>query len=193
VIDFYDSHEFNMIGWECQTGALYHVSDLSMIAEVVKDGRAAGPGEDGELVGTALHSWAMPFIRFRLGDLVTRGPQSCSCGAANSTLTRIQGRLVDRFVLLDGYTIHPYTLVRPLLTGGPWIQRFQIVQKEAGRILVKIVPLKHEAPGTEILAQVERALTRALGGRASVFVELVESIPPDANGKFRPYVSQVGS
>ena len=104
VVDFYDSHEFNMIGWECQSGGLYHVSDLSMIAEVDNEGGAVSPGEDGELVGTALHSWAMPFIRFRLGDLVTRGPLQCPCGATNSTLMQVQGRLIDRFVLPDGRT-----------------------------------------------------------------------------------------
>jgi phenylacetate-CoA ligase len=49
VVDFYDSHEFNMIAWECAAGGCYHVSDTSVLAEVLRDGRPAEPGEEGEL------------------------------------------------------------------------------------------------------------------------------------------------
>jgi phenylacetate-coenzyme A ligase PaaK-like adenylate-forming protein len=79
-----------------------------MILEVLRDdGRPALPGEEGEVVGTALHSWIAPLIRFRMGDLVTRGAGPCSCGASNSVLTRVQGRVADRFFLPSGRSIHP--------------------------------------------------------------------------------------
>jgi len=45
-----------------------------MIVEVLKDGRPAAMGERGEVVGTNLH-FAMPFIRYRLGDIVTKDPR----------------------------------------------------------------------------------------------------------------------
>jgi len=191
VTDFYDSHEFNMIAWECSAGGLYHVSDLSVIAEVLKDGKPAAEGEDGELVATALHSWAMPFIRFRLGDLVTRGPAMCRCGTENTTIERVQGRLMDRFEFPDGTTLHPYRLVRPLLSENSWIQRFQIVQETADRILVNIVPLEMEKTTVAAVACVEAALASALGGAAKVTVRLIHEIPPSPNGKFRPYYSKL--
>ncbi len=191
VIDFYDSHEYNMIAWECRPGGLYHVSDLSMIAEVVRDGRAAEPHEDGELIGTAVHSWAMPLIRFSLGDLVTRGPHECLCAAPNSTLSHVQGRLIDRFELPNGTTVHPYKLVRPLLNENPWIQRFQIVQCELDRIHVKVVPLRNQAAATDAAERIRKVLSEALGNGISISVELTESIPADSNGKFRPYYSMV--
>lgn len=191
VTDFYDSHEFNMIAWECRAGGVYHVSDLSVIAEVLSGGKPAAEGEDGELVGTALHSWAMPFIRFRLGDLVTRGPATCHCGAGNTTLERVQGRLMDRFEFLDGTTLHPYRLVRPLLNENPWIQRFQIVQETADHILVNIVPLEMGKATAAAVSCVEVALTNALGGAAKVSVRLIREVPPSPNGKFRPYYSKL--
>lgn len=191
VIDFYDSHEYNMIAWECHSGGLYHVSDLSVIAEVVSNGQAACPGEDGELIGTALHSWAAPLIRFRLGDLVTRGPRGCSCGAPNSTLMQIQGRLIDRFELPNGTTVHPYKLVRPLLHENPWIQRFQIVQQNLDRIHVKVVPLRSQMPASDAVPHLQKVLSEALGSGVFISVELADEIPPDPNGKFRPFYSQL--
>ena len=178
VTDFYDSHEFNMIACECRQGGVYHVSDSSVIAEVLKDGRPAGEGEDGELVGTALHSWAMPFIRFRLGDLVTRGPAECPCGAANTTIERVQGRLIDRFEFSDGTTLHPYHLVRPLLNGNSWIQRFQIVQESADGIVVNVVPHEMEKATEEEAAGVAAVLAGVLGGSVHVRIRLMREVPP---------------
>ncbi len=89
VIDFYDSHEFNMIAWECPSTGSYQLSEGSVIAEVLRDGQVAEPDEEGEFVGTGLHSWAMPFLRFRLGDLVTRGPSGIvNPDASSGTFSR---------------------------------------------------------------------------------------------------------
>ncbi len=58
------------------------------------------------VVVTALHSFAMPFIRYRLGDLVTRGVDACPCGqsfavigAALSYADTILGLVFIVFVL----------------------------------------------------------------------------------------------
>jgi phenylacetate-CoA ligase len=193
VLDFYDSHEFNMIAWECPSSGLYHVSDASMIAEVISSGRAAGPHGEGELAGTALHSWAMPFIRFRLGDLVTRGPGCCPCGAPNSILARIQGRVADYFNLPDGRSIHPYTLVNPIVDQARWVGQYQIVQERFDFVSAKLAPLPGETPGPEAVGAVRRILCEGLGSRVSVQVELVKAIAAAPNGKFRPYFSRVGT
>jgi phenylacetate-CoA ligase len=191
VFDFYDSHEFNMIAWECPQSGIYHVSDASVLVEVVRDGRPVGSNEEGELVGTALHSWAMPFIRFRLGDVVTRGPDVCPCGAPNSTIASIQGRVADRFQLPDGRSVHPYTLVNTIVTGSRWVRRYQIVQEQLGLIAVKLVPLAGETPEPASVAAIRQSLRERLGEGVLVKVELMKEIPASANGKFRPYFSLV--
>ncbi len=191
VIDFYDSHEFNLIAAECPGHGAYHVSDASVIVEVLKNGREAGPDEEGEVVGTALHSWAMPFLRLRLGDVVARAPGGCPCGAPNSALARVEGRLMERFVLPDGSSVHPYTLVSPLLRQAPWLRRFQIVQEQPGLIRVRMVALGNTIPSVETVAEAERMLEKNLGEGIRVRAELVDEIPAEPNGKFRPYYSLV--
>jgi phenylacetate-CoA ligase len=187
--DSYASHEHSLLASECPRGGRYHASEWNVILEVLRDGRPVGPGEEGEVVATALHSYTMPFIRYRLNDLVTLGETPCSCGAPVSTLIRILGRTIEQFVLPDGKLIHPYALVLPLLAEAPWLRRYQIVQDRADRVLVKLIPLTH--PGAEAVAAVARRLAAVLEGQLAVEIELVEVIPPEPNGKYRPYYSLV--
>jgi phenylacetate-CoA ligase len=189
VFDFYASHEYSLLASECPRGGRYHVTEWNVILEVFRDGRPAGPGEEGEVVATALHSYTMPFIRYRLNDLVTLGETPCSCGAPVSTLSRILGRTIEQFVLPDGKVIHPYALVLPLLAEAPWLRRYQIVQDRADRVLVKIIPFAN--PSAEAVAAVARRMAAALEGQLTVEIELVEDIPPEPSGKYRPYYSLV--
>jgi phenylacetate-CoA ligase len=161
-----------------------------LIAEILRDGRPVKPGETGEPVGTALHSYAMPFVRYRLGDLVTRGEARCPCGAAFATIARIEGRVMEHFLLPDGSSVHPYGVVRPLTSEAPSLGRYQIVQDQADHLTVKLAPMTEPPPGA--LAALERLITAAFGGQVRVELELVDEIPPEPNGKFRPYYSLVG-
>ena len=96
LVDFYGAHEFNLLAWECPNGDAYHVCDDNVLIEIVgEDGRPVEAGEVGEVVATALHSYTMPFVRYRTGDLAIRGPGACGCGQPFSTLRALRGRGVD--------------------------------------------------------------------------------------------------
>jgi phenylacetate-CoA ligase len=191
VYDFYGIHEFNLLASECPTTGLYHVAEDNAIVEVLKDGMPAAPGETGEVVATALHSFAMPFIRYWTGDLATRGPLRCPCGAPCTTLERIEGRVIDRFTLPDGTKLHPYHLLEPLVRDAPWLRRYQIVQESVDRLVVKLVPLPGRNPSADDLQLLRTRFQQPLGPYVSIVFELVSELPPAGNGKFRPYYSMV--
>jgi phenylacetate-CoA ligase len=191
AISHYGSHEFNLIATECRRAGQYHLCEDNVLGEVLRDGRPAAAGDEGEFVGTALHSYAMPLIRYRLGDTVIRGGDCCPCGASCSTLLGIQGRMLDRFLLPNGESIHPYSLVFRLLQHAPWIRRYQITQVALDRVQVQLVPL--EEPDPDKAVRIERVLAEGLGQGIHVEVTLVAEIPPGPNGKFRPYQSYVTS
>lgn len=206
VYDTYGSHEFGRLASECRDTGAYHVCDDTVILEVLDaDGRPVAPGERGEVVATALHSHAMPFLRYRLGDIVTRGDDTCACGAPFSTIASIQGRMVDYFHLPGGRLLHPYEIpartmeaVRAL-TGGsrrhenpfPWLREYQYVQEREDRVVLRFVPAA-EPPEAELRA-IEAAV-RALLGPGVEFETVAERrLDADANGKFRVYRSLVAS
>jgi phenylacetate-coenzyme A ligase PaaK-like adenylate-forming protein len=186
VRDIYGSHEFVFIASECPRGGHYHLAEGSLIAEVLRDGKPAAPGEEGELVGTALHSYAMPFLRYRLGDVVVPGPSPCACGAPCATLLAISGRVIDRFILPGGEVVHPYTLANVLRDHVPWLRRFQIVQTAPESFLVRVVP--YRTPAANELEETAARLADGLRRRARVEIEIVASLPPSPSGKFFPYV-----
>jgi phenylacetate-CoA ligase len=107
IYDTYASIEFNLLAWQCrQTGGL-HTCDDGVVMEIMDGARAVREGEEGEVVGTDLHSYAMPMIRYRLGDIATKGRSPCPCGQPFSTIRSIRGRTIDCFTLPDGRVMHP--------------------------------------------------------------------------------------
>lgn len=187
VFNNYGAHEFVGVASECPRRHGYHVSDWTLILEVLRDGRAAVPGEQGEVVATALHSYAMPFIRYRLGDLVVRGQAPCPCGAPFSTLLSIQGRTLDMIRLPDGRSIHPYAVFGPLVESVPWVRRFQVIQERADSFRVKIVTRTETGP--DALDRMAQAIREALGPEVQVKTELTDQLSPGRRGKFYPFVS----
>jgi phenylacetate-CoA ligase len=189
VVQHYASHELQMIAWQCRATGDLHVCDDGVIVEVLDGDCPVPPGGTGELVATALHSFAMPFIRFRLGDLVTRGAEACPCGSPFSTLRVVQGRVLDYF-RLPGRSLHPYHVISTIRDGWDWIARFQLVQDRIDAIAVRVVPRVTPSPGS--LERLREAVLARIGAGVAVRVDLVREIGRDAGGKFRVSHSLVG-
>ena len=192
IFDVYGSHEFNLIAWECRETGESHTCDDGMIVEVLKDGRPAASGERGEVVGTNLHSFAMPFIRYRLGDIVTKGSETCQCGQPFSTIREVQGRMIDYFPLLGGRIIHPYEIVSILLkVAARWICQYQLIQECEDRIILRVVSTS--TPSPQELTRCEEPVTALLGQGVEFRVVLVPEIQLEPSGKFRVSRSLVKS
>jgi phenylacetate-CoA ligase len=189
VFDVYGCHELNLLGWQCTASGAMHVSDDAVVVELLVDGRPAREGETGEVVVTSLHHYAMPLIRYHLGDLATRGG-ACSCGAPWSTIHALQGRTVDWFTLADGRVVHPYQVLLAAFTGRmPPVRQYQIVQEAADRIVMRVV-LPPDFPARD-LEQQTGAVRELLGPGATFEFEPVAEIRPGPNGKYRVLYSNV--
>jgi phenylacetate-CoA ligase len=192
LFDIYGTHESNVVAVECAATGRLHVVEEAILVEVLRsDGRPALEGEEGEVVITPLHSYAMPFLRFRLGDLAVRGPTPCPCGAPVATLERVTGRTIELFVLPDDRRIHPYHILMPMLENAPWIRQFRIVQEETREISISVVPTA--MPSAESRAAAVRAIEAALGGGVRVEIVMVERIDAAPGKKLNPYVCRVVS
>ena len=183
VFETYASHEFSLIAWECQETGESHVCDDGMILEVIKDGRPAAPGERGEVVGTTLHSFAMPFVQYRLGDVVTQSSDTCACGQPFSTIRTIQGRMIDYFPLPSGRLMHPYEIVVPMNERAPWIRHYQLIQEREDLLVLRIVPCT--TPSGREISLLETMVTSLLEPGVELRVLVVPEIPLEASGKFR--------
>jgi phenylacetate-CoA ligase len=193
VRDQYGSNECNLMAWECAEGGPLHTSDDTVLVEVVDaHGVPVAPGERGEVIVTALHSFAMPLIRFRIGDLAVQGAAQCECGAPFATIRSVQGRMLDMFPLPDGRVIHPYYLSESLIMDDPdWIENFQLTQERIDHVTMRIVP--RAEPSLERLAALRAHGAELLGAGVEFDLVIVSGIPSEVSGKYRPARSFVTS
>lgn len=190
VFDIYGAHEFNIIAWQCPDNNEYHVCENNLILEIVKDGKAAEPGETGEVVITGLHSFAMPFIRYRTGDLATMGSHSCACGSPFKTIEKIQGRIIEYFHLPQGRVIHPYEITGSLVEKEySWICQHQLVQENLELVVMRIKTFR--IPGKEELDRLQRLGQSKIGKGARFKVELVEEFTLNPGEKFHSYICRL--
>ena len=191
VYETYGSHECPLMAVECPWSGTLHACEDAVLVEVLADGRPAEPGERGEVVVTNLHANAMPFLRYRIGDLATRAP-ACACGSPFATLGAVQGRMIDYFPLPDGRLLHPYEIVTRLVWGAQgWIRQYQLVQER--RDLVVLYVVAETPPSEPQVAELTRAVRPVLGDQVRFEVRPVARIPFEATGKLRPSRSLVRS
>lgn len=191
LYDVYACFEFNLVAAQCPTTAAYHVCEAGLVLEVLDGDLPVEPGERGTVVGTCLHAYAMPFIRYELGDVVTRGEAGCACGARVSTLHEVTGRMIDFFPLPDGRVMHPYGVFLPLRQRSPWIRTFQVTQRRIDHVVMQVVasPL----PTAEQVALVREMAAAGLGVGVRFDLEIVPDLAVEPSGKFRVYRSLVHS
>jgi phenylacetate-CoA ligase len=159
-----------------------------VLLEIVgEDGHAVRSGEVGEVVATALHSYTMPFVRYRTGDLAIRGRDFCGCGQPFSTLRAIQGRAVDYLRLPGGRRVHPYAITVYLAEReAAWVAQHQIVQCDPSYVRLNVQPAR--TPTAQELERVRKRGTSILGADVQFELALVDRFPRHPSGKFPPYV-----
>jgi phenylacetate-CoA ligase len=190
VFDLYGCFEFNLVAWECPATGELHVCDDGLVLEVLRpDGSPAREGEWGEVVGTALHSFAMPLIRYRLGDLAVQGAPVCSCGQPFATIREILGRTMDYFVMPSGRRIHPFELVPILTEGVGWVKQQQLIQERRDLIVLRVVA--DTPPTAEQIHALKAAVSAALEPGVELQVVPLSEIAPEPSGKYRHYYSHV--
>ena len=191
VFSIYGSHEFNLLGWECSVTGEMHVCDDNVVVEVLRDGRPAAAGESGDVVVTGLHSYAVPYVRYSLGDTATRGDEQCRCGAPFSTLRNLQGRTMDYCVLPGGGKMHHWELIPMTFWDMPWHRRYQLVQETRERFVLRVIP--DGAPPPSDLEALSSEIRRTLGPGADFRIELVDDLAFAESGKHRLCRSEIGA
>ncbi len=142
VIDLYGAHEINLVAFECPDCNSYHAIDDSVILEVLnKDGQEVGPGEDGSVYVTALHSFTMPFIRYSLGDIASRPAETTTCRFGFTRLATIKGRQQQIIEFPSGAVVHPNQIFKALQSISG-VGRFQVVREGRLQVAVQAEPVQ---------------------------------------------------
>jgi phenylacetate-CoA ligase len=102
IIDRYSSEEFGYIALQCPVHDHLHACSPSLIVEVVdENGQACDVGAPGRVLVTSLHNFAMPLIRYDIGDIAELG-EPCNTGLNWPVLNQVNGRVRDSVILPNG-------------------------------------------------------------------------------------------
>ncbi len=189
VVDAYSAQELGMIALQCPEHPHYHVQSEGVLVEILSgDGTPSAPGKTGRLVITDLHNFAMPLIRYDIGDYAeTGGP--CPCGRTLPVITGILGRIHNMFTLPSGERFWPVPFTSNELLAVAPVRQFQFVQKSLEEIEVKL------ATARDLREEEEEALRELIGRRLGPDFALrfvyVDEIPRLPSGKYEDFRSEV--
>ena len=187
IFNFYGAVEVGPIAADCPAHQGLHLDADHVILECPTENRTAESG--GPCIVTALSGFAMPFIRYRLGDLCQMIEQECPCGSRFPLIAAPYGRDDDMITLPSGALLSPMAL-RILLRDCDWIRQYRVVQERVDHLLVQVAPRGHPPEGG-LVALRERIEAR-LREPLHVEIQCVESLQDDTR-KFRSFISHVSA
>jgi phenylacetate-CoA ligase len=96
------------VSGECTHACGLHICEDHFIAEVIDPGTGEikGPGEEGELVLTALTKEALPIVRYRTKDITALNYEKCECGRTMVRMRKTLGRS-DDMLIIRGVNVFP--------------------------------------------------------------------------------------
>ena len=186
LFDIYSASECGAIAFQCPQTQLLHVQGEHVYLEILlEDGKPCAPGESGRVVVTDLHNFAMPLIRYDLGDYAVRAG-ACPCGRGLPTLEGILGRSTHMAVDPTGRTFFGRLNQAFWTTVAPIIQR-QVVQHTPSRLEVRYVADRPLTPAEE--AAIAREMRLAMRYAYEIEFTRTAEIARNAGGKFDDFLS----
>jgi len=187
--NFYGAVESGRIAWECAAHEGLHLNTDNVVLEIVPTHDAHGsesPGL-GETVITTLNNEAMPFVRYRLGDMCGYIDGPCSCGSPLPLISAPVGRTSDLVELPSGRLLTARGLAA-LIRRQRGIRQLLITQTDRQHVEVQVVVDNGLADGVAVglCSQLREHLAEPI----DVAVRVVDSIE-QPSPKARDFISLI--
>lgn len=189
VFDSYGHMERTVAISECQNGSMHINPEYGILEMVDKMPLEQGVTFTAKIIGSSLHNFSMPLLRYEVGDLVeVEEGKQCKCGRQMPLVNRINGRHEDVIVTPDGKVVTALFIV---LDEVPGISMGQIIQKTIDELVVKIVRTQDFTDDSELM--LISYIRKFVGLIMKIKIEYVdrETLKREVNGKFRTVVSNV--
>ena len=191
--DMYTSREVGYMALQCPNHEHYHIQSEGVYLEILdKNDQPCQPGETGRVVVTTLRNYAMPLIRYEVGDYAELGGP-CDCGRGLPVLNRILGREQDILVLPTGeqrWTLLGSPDVRDFMKMAP-ITQYQFAHVATDRIEVRLATRRNLTVEEE--ANITEWVRKKLGYPFIISFACFDELPLTKAGKFKDFVVEFTS
>ncbi len=188
VFDQYGCIEGGPQALECATREGYHITMEKSVMEFVdRDGKPAGKDTPADIIATDLHNYAMPFIRYAVGDRAVPGGRRCSCGRGLPLIRSLEGRTTDVITLDNGVALSGVAVTG--MFSFCKVKQFQVVQTGGNSLLARVVPGEgYSWADTDFFTGLIRS---HVGQDVEIKVEHVDEIAPTKAGKHEFIISRL--
>jgi phenylacetate-CoA ligase len=197
---FYDQFgcvEVDRTAWQCPEKVGYHMDVDSVITQFVdSEGNEVSPGERGEIVYTSLFNYAMPLIRYSVGDLGQYRLDECPCGRVLPLMKVLEGRKDSFIVLPNNQLMSPraFTVAMSMFSRYHDIEEFRIIQRKLDYMEL-FVKTKKGCKGMHAFEkELKEHFQKTLGLDklgVTLSINFVDEIPLSKTGKLNAVVSEV--
>lgn len=188
LVDLFGCMEVNRTAWECSEHCGYHLDTDSVVTEFISEGEDVVAGERGNIIYTCLFNFAMPLIRYDVGDVGVPSDELCACGRGLPMMKSVEGRTDDFIILPSGKVISPRGLVL-IMKYVRGIIEYQIVQETLNNISVYIVI--SEEFNDKYIEKLEDNIKSALNNEVSVAIKFRYTLERGSTGKLRSIISKL--
>jgi len=203
VTNRYGCEEVSLIACQCERHQGLHVAAESVYVETASGGRQPADSEPiqradarrspntGPLLVTDLVNFAMPLIRYQIGDVATLSDTPCSCGRGLPVLEKVEGRDADYVVTPSGSLISGISLTENFAVLIKGAAQVQIIQETITHLRVRMV--RDPIWDAESERQIRDLVLKTFGPTMTYDLEFVDLIPQEPSGKYRFCVSKVSA
>jgi phenylacetate-CoA ligase len=189
IIENYSSAEFGYIALQCPSTENFHVMSEAHYVEIINDNNETClPGEIGRVVITSLHNFAMPLIRYEIGDQAEVG-HPCKCGRGLPTIKRIIGRLQYYLTLKNGTKRH-FDINHYAISSIRSIVEFQLVQISFEKLQLRLVIAK--SLNHDQIDAVNKVMQKICAKDFLYEIIFCEKLERAASGKLLQFISELG-
>lgn len=181
IYDWYGQVERVAAIGQCKEGK-YHIQEDYSIVELL------GTDCSVEIVGTHLHNYIMPLIRYKTTDTVEPDNQKCSCGCDFRTISKIFGK--------DSGYYHIFTNEGEKITSFGYIPmgvnniiETQFVQEKVGELIINVTT-NGKFNDNDKQKLIKNTLERTSSDMKVIINEVTE-IPRGPNGKFVSVINKI--
>ena len=179
VFDRYGCEELSIIASECDAHDGLHLCAEGLLVEVV-DETAHQPGK---LIITDLANYAMPMIRYEIGDYAITRPGACACGRSLPRLKAVVGRTADFLYTPDKKPVFGISILDTFVIHIPGLKQVQIVQDRFDHLDFFVVRDINFSETT--LSLIHRNIADIFGRQMRADIHFVEQIAQTERGKYR--------
>lgn len=183
VFNQYGSREIPNIACECSHGNFHTFTDMAYV-ETVRE------GDESKLIVTSLSNYAMPFIRYEIGDLGEHKKGECECGSSFPMLEMGLCRSNDIIVTKTGKNIYPSYFIH-LLDDINGIEQFQFVQNDYSQIILNISMSKDN--NAFDFERIKNRIKQEVEPSMELVVNKTDSIERTMSGKHRYVINNIST